>query len=188
MSRSKPSVDRVEPCAPACEMCEPTLYKTMPCKRHQASGKCRYGPRCRFAHGEHQLRTVEQNCAQGLVTEEAIRAYQERGRQMAAAKKAQRNEAAWSPADSTPCAPPPPPPRATAAAVYTHNPYLSVCGEERAARDGSGLPLWKLPHAHNPYAPLVPDTSMDPVGVNVRVYRGKGKRSLSVTVLQHHNA
>ena len=35
-----------------------TLYKTELCKHFMEYGTCRYGPKCQFAHGEHELRGV----------------------------------------------------------------------------------------------------------------------------------
>lgn len=32
------------------------LYRTRPCRNWERFGKCRYGPRCQFAHGPEQLR------------------------------------------------------------------------------------------------------------------------------------
>lgn len=34
------------------------LYKTEPCRGWEAAGSCRYGVRCQFAHGVHELRPV----------------------------------------------------------------------------------------------------------------------------------
>lgn len=51
-------------------------YKTKMCKNFVAKGECPYEVRCMFAHGEHELRTSEDNVRDGLVTEEAIRAFQ----------------------------------------------------------------------------------------------------------------
>ena len=34
------------------------LYKTEPCRGWEAAGSCRYGVRCQFAHGPHELRPV----------------------------------------------------------------------------------------------------------------------------------
>eukprot|EP01012_Entosiphon_sulcatum_P023250 TRINITY_DN2821_c0_g1_i1.p1 TRINITY_DN2821_c0_g1~~TRINITY_DN2821_c0_g1_i1.p1 ORF type:complete len:284 (+),score=50.35 TRINITY_DN2821_c0_g1_i1:59-853(+) len=40
---------------------DPVKYKTQLCKNWETEGKCPYGPRCLFAHGVKQLRTVERN-------------------------------------------------------------------------------------------------------------------------------
>ncbi|CAD2214581.1 Zinc finger protein CTH1 [Angomonas deanei] len=51
-------------------------YKTKMCKNYLETGSCPYEVRCMFAHGEEELRTAEQNLADGLDTEEAIKAFQ----------------------------------------------------------------------------------------------------------------
>jgi len=51
-------------------------YKTKMCRNYLATGACPYETRCMFAHGEHELRTPEMNLRDGLITEEAIKAYQ----------------------------------------------------------------------------------------------------------------
>jgi hypothetical protein len=51
-------------------------YKTKMCKNFVAKGECPYEVRCMFAHGEKELRTSEDNIRDGLVTEEAIKAFQ----------------------------------------------------------------------------------------------------------------
>lgn len=51
-------------------------YKTKMCRNYLVSGECPYEVRCMFAHGDHELRTTEMNVRDGLVTEEAIKAFQ----------------------------------------------------------------------------------------------------------------
>lgn len=51
-------------------------YKTKLCKSFLATGRCPYEVRCMFAHGEEEVRTSEQNIADGLTTEEAIKIFQ----------------------------------------------------------------------------------------------------------------
>lgn len=51
-------------------------FKTRLCYNHIRTGFCPYESRCMFAHGEQELRTTEQNMADGLFTEEAIKSYQ----------------------------------------------------------------------------------------------------------------
>lgn len=56
------------------------LYKTELCKAFMdPTKKCKYGPRCRYAHGEHQLRTPEENQRRGIVTEEDVNNWISRG-------------------------------------------------------------------------------------------------------------
>ena len=50
-------------------------FKTKMCQNYIEQGACPYVFRCMFAHGEHELRTKQMNMADGLVTEEAIRAF-----------------------------------------------------------------------------------------------------------------
>lgn len=51
-------------------------YKTKMCRNYVQTGVCPYETRCMFAHGDHELRTAEQNLADGLVTEEAVKLFQ----------------------------------------------------------------------------------------------------------------
>lgn len=51
-------------------------YKTRMCRNFEESGRCPYEMKCMFAHGEAELRTTEMNMEDGLVTEEAIKAFQ----------------------------------------------------------------------------------------------------------------
>lgn len=48
-------------------------FKTELCRTFEATGTCPYVTRCMFAHGIIELRTPEQNVADGLITEEALR-------------------------------------------------------------------------------------------------------------------
>jgi len=60
-------------------------FKTRLCKSYRKSGECPYFHRCMFAHGKDDIRTTEQNVAAGLVTENAVKAWQ-RARQKEAEK------------------------------------------------------------------------------------------------------
>lgn len=51
-------------------------YKTKMCKNFVAKGECPYEVRCMFAHGEKELRTSADNVRDGLISEEAIKAFQ----------------------------------------------------------------------------------------------------------------
>lgn len=51
-------------------------YKTRMCRNYEETGRCPYENKCMFAHGEAELRTTEMNLEDGLVTEEAIKAFQ----------------------------------------------------------------------------------------------------------------
>ena len=50
-------------------------FRTELCKSYVATGTCKYHNRCMYAHGDALLRTEEQNLADGLVSESAIRAW-----------------------------------------------------------------------------------------------------------------
>lgn len=52
-------------------------YKTRLCRSFQTTGTCRLGVYCRFAHGASDLRTYAQNAHAGIVSEGALRVYQE---------------------------------------------------------------------------------------------------------------
>jgi len=51
-------------------------FKCKMCRNYVVNGACPYESRCMFAHGEHELRTMEMNLKDGLITEEAIKSYQ----------------------------------------------------------------------------------------------------------------
>ncbi|KAK7194647.1 Zinc finger C-x8-C-x5-C-x3-H type (and similar) [Novymonas esmeraldas] len=51
-------------------------YKTKLCKNYVAKGECPYEVRCMFAHGEAELRTSDDNVRDGLISEDAIKAFQ----------------------------------------------------------------------------------------------------------------
>ena len=61
-------------------MC-PRLPQTAASALAAEQALCPYESRCLFAHGEHQLRTAQQNIADGLTTEEAIVAFKQRERE-----------------------------------------------------------------------------------------------------------
>uniref|UniRef100_A0A0A9YKG1 Zinc finger CCCH domain-containing protein 9 n=1 Tax=Lygus hesperus TaxID=30085 RepID=A0A0A9YKG1_LYGHE len=50
-------------------------FKTKLCKNFCATGECPYANHCMFAHGNTELRTCRDNIRDGLVTEEAIKAF-----------------------------------------------------------------------------------------------------------------
>lgn len=55
-------------------------FKTKMCRTYVKTGTCPYESRCMFAHGTHELRTKQMNLADGLVTEEAVKAFQRKAR------------------------------------------------------------------------------------------------------------
>ena len=50
-------------------------FRTKMCKNFLERGECPYVHRCMFAHGDAELRTTEQNVADRLFSEDAIRAF-----------------------------------------------------------------------------------------------------------------
>ncbi len=48
--------------------------------RDGPSGRCQFGRKCTFAHGEKQLRTPEKNEADGIINDRAIRSFLSRRR------------------------------------------------------------------------------------------------------------
>lgn len=62
-------------------------FKTKLCTNYVAQGVCPYAERCRFAHGDAELRTCEENIRDGLITEEAVKQFL---RQQAAHLKSSR--------------------------------------------------------------------------------------------------
>ena len=36
-------------------------YKSEICQRYMESGQCKYGEKCQFAHGEHELRVINKH-------------------------------------------------------------------------------------------------------------------------------
>lgn len=69
-------------------------FKTKICKNFMECGSCPYYFRCMFAHGEHELRTKQMNMADGLYTEEAIKAFKRANYE--AEKRRQAEEAAYA--------------------------------------------------------------------------------------------
>jgi hypothetical protein len=63
-------------------------FKTKLCQNYERAGECTFEHRCMFAHGEDDLRTKEMNIEDGLLTEEAIKDFQ--NSQAAAARDADR--------------------------------------------------------------------------------------------------
>lgn len=124
-------------------------YKTRLCdKFFETNGRCPYGMRCMFAHGEHELRTVEDNLRDGLVSEGAIRRFRQRY-YLHSFKSYPSCSFTPSLVDLSPppsydsvgmgswegianssasCCPsfPPPPPYEESVEKYHHNPYQSV--------------------------------------------------------------
>ena len=72
-------------------------YKTTMCKNYKLHGECPYESRCMFAHGDHELRTKQMNQADGLRTEEDIRAF--RAQQLEAAARPASTSSAKSDVD-----------------------------------------------------------------------------------------
>jgi len=88
-------------------------YKTKMCRNYVITGMCPYEIRCMFAHGEHELRTMEMNLKDGLVTEEAIKQF----------NRSQK----FSTATTVPLSPPAPTKKINSPSKYLHNPYSATC-------------------------------------------------------------
>eukprot|EP00796_Vickermania_ingenoplastis_P005542 gene5543-3998_t len=100
-------------------------YKTRLCDKFMATGFCPYEVRCMFAHGESELRTAEDNIRDGLVTEEAIRAFRakmRRRRRRAVARHRRQERLCESELQSVASA-------EVSAAEYRHHPYVNVLDE-----------------------------------------------------------
>lgn len=52
-------------------------FRTKLCARFSLQGYCVYEQRCMFAHGMENLRTLEQNLADGLTSEKAVRRFKQ---------------------------------------------------------------------------------------------------------------
>lgn len=105
-------------------------YKTRMCRNYEESGRCPYENKCMFAHGDAELRTTEMNLEDGLVTEEAIKAFQ---RQQLLKKQAmqqqQQQPVVAAPQQQQAEASPSPAKRARTIIrqhdVYAHQPYVA---------------------------------------------------------------
>lgn len=101
-------------------------YKTRMCRNYEESGRCPYENKCMFAHGDAELRTTEMNLEDGLVTEEAIKAFQ---RQQLLKKQAQQQPVVAAPQQQQAEASPSPAKRARTVVrqhdVYAHQPYVA---------------------------------------------------------------
>lgn len=69
-------------------------FKTKMCRNYVEQGACPYEIRCMFAHGDDEMRTKAMNLADGLTTEENIKAFQraQAERQRKAVKKSQKRQ------------------------------------------------------------------------------------------------
>jgi len=56
-------------------------YRTAMCRNASAEGGCPYEAHCMYAHSEEELRTWDQNFADGLTTDEAIKAFHKKFRE-----------------------------------------------------------------------------------------------------------
>lgn len=130
-------------------------YKTKMCKNYVSRGECPYEVRCMFAHGDKELRTSEDNIRDGLITEEAIKAFQRQQNQArrraayAAAREAEAHAAAAASAQQE---------RSVEEDYFSH----PVQQQQQQQRIGLDVPCFipqsqEMPHhtgffAHNPYA------------------------------------
>jgi hypothetical protein len=62
-------------------------FKSKMCRNYMKTGVCPYEHRCMFAHGQHEVRTKAENIADGVTTEEAVKAFQRKVRSAALVEK-----------------------------------------------------------------------------------------------------
>ncbi len=95
-------------------------YKSKLCRNYVMYGQCPYENRCMFAHGEHELRTMEQNVKDGLITEEAIKSFGRQQRAQSQGQPSTPTEVAVSQGGAAVDATSP-------ARRFVHNPYSLSC-------------------------------------------------------------
>jgi len=107
-------------------------FRTKMCRNFLERGACPYVHRCMFAHGESELRTTEQNVADRLFSEDAIRAFKRYHYEQAKARAfAEYTETVSSPTcgcDSCSVGTATPPPELASpmpkrASIRRHDPY-----------------------------------------------------------------
>jgi hypothetical protein len=64
--------------APRRRFIEPVRYKTRMCRHYETTGQCPYYPRCAFAHGPMDMRSVATNANQGITHISRLREFQDR--------------------------------------------------------------------------------------------------------------
>lgn len=128
-------------------------FKTELCRSFETEHHCPYEGKCVFAHGASDLRTPEQNEADGLITDTAIRGWLRRQKQQQQAPKKQANE--WSEVQrddsfaSTPSEGPLSEPAATPApSAGASSTVSSAATTPRAV----SVPR-RIGYHHNPYSP-----------------------------------
>eukprot|EP00672_Neobodo_designis_P000811 CAMPEP_0174878044 /NCGR_PEP_ID=MMETSP1114-20130205/82561_1 /TAXON_ID=312471 /ORGANISM="Neobodo designis, Strain CCAP 1951/1" /LENGTH=292 /DNA_ID=CAMNT_0016113431 /DNA_START=269 /DNA_END=1147 /DNA_ORIENTATION=+ len=169
-------------------------FKTKMCKNYETTAQCQYGARCMFAHGARELRTTEQNMADGITNQGSVYALRRRMARQAKADAsgggsvslAKRGKAAGGgaavasptlPAPTAPSAPssvlPPAPhlsyPYPAPLAAFPHP--LTVAATVPGVPGGSVAPLAPaLPHP-TPWAsvpmPIPPPPPSPPLGAPV---------------------
>jgi len=78
----------------------PYRFKTRLCDHHAADGNCEYGSRCMFAHGPHELRTVEQNMREAAMRDDHAAGSRSQRQQQRRAAEAPRASAPARASDS----------------------------------------------------------------------------------------
>ena len=112
---------------------EPVRFKTRMCKHYERDGHCPYAPKCAFAHGPEDMRSIEINANAGITRLSRLKTLQNK---MAAAELWQQQErTTWDPHAHYGCmscyVPPPPPPPCMGGlytpsklpTMYVHDPY-----------------------------------------------------------------
>lgn len=116
---------------------QPDRYKTSLCNKFCSTGFCPYEERCMFAHGREELRTSEDNLRDGLVTEDAIRAFRVHTNYVRRQLYYAQQEASYPPPPPFDFTLPPPPQYEDVSDIetskptgeYRNNPYVNVLEE-----------------------------------------------------------
>jgi len=95
-----------------------SLYKTKACRKFMANGVCPYESRCMFAHSEKELRTVEMNEKDGLITEEAVKKFIQSLKKSAPTQLLMSNPLSISPSVTV---------QAAQGRRFVHSPYSPSC-------------------------------------------------------------
>jgi hypothetical protein len=123
-------------------------FKTKRCKKFEQTGHCPYLGKCMFAHGERELRTLEQNMEEGIVSQIAVYSLRRR----MAKTKADGDEAPPAAMDA-----PADQPDRTATAGNTE-PALSTYGANTVAGSVAPPPQlhWQQYHNHHAFPAAPP--------------------------------
>mmetsp|Transcript_30456 Transcript_30456/g.94055 ORF Transcript_30456/g.94055 Transcript_30456/m.94055 type:complete len:269 (-) Transcript_30456:1151-1957(-) len=129
-------------------------FKTKMCKNYETTGQCQYGARCMFAHGARELRTTEQNMADGITNQGSVYALRRRMAKQAKADASVGGSTSVAETDrssTTPRVTTPQPPVASA----------TTAGQPGMTATSAAMPPWQAPFASVPPAmPMMPPAPM----------------------------